>query len=245
MKVTAGFSPDRGDYAVLRGCIAALLIAAAAGCTTLEAPLKSNLDSPSAAQRSCANWFAQLDAIVDRDAVRDAGAYRIPGFPYLRVDRLTASFRDEARVDSKMFEAWIAHMRRLDAEARGYEIDNLPAQSFPLAGINDRAAARVKTETCAAELAGADLANVQGRDLVMARAQVPDSYSNWKRVVGLYAFTSVAFSKGVEDWHKETMEGFRKAGAQTPPVAGVVRYEAIARPRHRGQSRPHLLALAK
>jgi hypothetical protein len=88
----------------------------------------------------------------------------------------------------------------------------------------------VKTETCTAELAGADLANAQGRDLVMMRAQVPDSYSNWKRVVGLYAFTSIAFSKGVEDWQKEAMAGVRNAGLQTPPVAGVVRYEAAVRP---------------
>ena len=230
MKMPATFSRGRGDCAVLRGCIAALLVAAVAGCMTLEAPLKSNLDSPSAARRSCANWFAQLDTAVDRAAARDAGAYRIPGFPYLRVDRFTASFRVQAHGDPNMFDAWIARMRRLDAEARGYEIDNLPAQSFPLAGINDRAAARVKTEMCAAELSGADLADAQGRDLVMERAQVPDSYSNWKRVLGLYALTSVAFSKGIEDWHKETIEGFRNAGTQKPPVAGAVRYEAAATP---------------
>ena len=230
MQRTARFSPARGGYAVLRGGIAALLVAAVAGCTTLEAPLKSNLDSPSAARRSCANWFAQLDATVDRAAARDAGAYRIPGFPYLRVDRFTASFRDRAHDDPKMFEAWIARMRRLDAEARGYEIDNLPAHSFPVAGIDDRAAARVKTETCSAELAGADLADAQGRGLVIERAQVPDSYSNWKRVLGLYALTSIAFSKGIETWHEETLEEFRNAGMQTPPVAGVVRYAAAATP---------------
>ncbi len=230
MKSTAELSPDRDDFAVLRACIAALLIAAVAGCATIEAPFKSNLDSSSPAQRSCANWFAQLDATVDRASVRDAGAYRIPGFPYLRVDRFTASFRDQAHDDPTMFDAWIARMRRLDAEARGYEIDNLPARSFPMAGINDHAAARVKTEMCSAELAGADLANAQGRGLVMERARVPDSYSNWKRVLGLYALTSIAFSKGIEDWHKETLEEFRNAGMQTPPVAGVVRYAAAATP---------------
>src|SRR5690242_19434071 len=124
---------------------------------TLEAPLKSNLDSPSAARRACANWFAQLDATVDRAAVRDAGAYRIPGFPYLRVDRFTASFRDQARDDPRKFEAWIERMRQLDAEARGYDIANLPAQLFPVAGIKDRAAARVQTDMFVAELGGPDL----------------------------------------------------------------------------------------
>ena len=174
---------------------------------------------------------ARRDGRSRRGAARDAGAYRIPGFPYqLRVDRFTASFRDRAHDDSKMFEAWIARMRRLDAEARGYEIDNLPAHSFPVAGIDNRAAARVKTETCSAELAGADLADAQGRGLVVERAQVPDSYSNWKRVLGLYALTSIAFSKGIESWHEETLEEFRNAGMQTPPVAGVVRYAATATP---------------
>ena len=227
-QMTAEFSPHRRDHALLRGCLAACVVAAAAGCSTLEAPLKSNLDSPSAAQRSCAQWFAQLDATVDRAAMRDAGEYRIPGFPYLRADRFTASFRDGAQNDPKMFAAWIARMQRLDAEARGYELDNLPAQSFPLEGIDDRAAVRVKTETCAAELARADFAGGQWHDLVVERVQVPDNYSNWKRVLGLYALTSIAFSKGVEDWHKETMENFKNAGMQTPPVAGVVRYAAAA-----------------
>jgi len=98
---------------------------------------------------------------VDRAAVRDAGAYRIPGYPYLRVDRFTASFRDQAGSDPKVFAAWLARMQQLDAQARGYEIDNLPAQFFPLAGINDRAAARMKTGTCAAELARADFAGAR------------------------------------------------------------------------------------
>ena len=230
MTMVAQSSAVRSRWAILRRFTAGLLVAAVAGCATLEVPLKSNLDSPSAAQRSCANWFVQLDAAVDRAAVRDAGAYRIPGYPYLRVDRFTASFRDQAGSDPKVFDAWLARMQKLDAQARGYEIENLPPQFFPLAGINDRAAARLKTETCAAELARADFAGAQGRELVPARAEVPDNYANWKRVLGLYALTSVAFSKGVDDWHKETAEMFRRAGAQTPPVAGVVRYEAAARP---------------
>lgn len=228
--MVARSSVVRSLWAVLRGFATGLMVAAVAGCAMLEVPLKSNLDAPSEAQRSCANWFVQLDAAVDRAVVRDAGAYRIPGYPYLRVDRFTTSFRDQAGSDPKVFVAWLARMQELDAQARGYEIDNLPAQFFPLGGINDRAAARMKTQTCAAELARADFAGAQGRELVPARAQVPDNYANWKRVLGLYALTSVAFSRGVDDWHKETAEMFRKAGAQTPPVAGVVRYKAAARP---------------
>ena len=227
---TAWSSSARRDYALLRSFPAALLIAACAGCTTLEAPLKSNLESSSASQRSCANWFAQLDATVERAGVRDAGAYRVPGFPYLRVDRFTASFRDRARDDPQAFDVWLARMQAADAEARGYEIGNLSAQLFPLAGIDDPAAARVKTAACATELARADLAGAEGRDLVLARAQVPDSYADWKRVLGIYPLTSIPFSKGVEGWHQEATAMFRQDGMQASPVAGVVRYAAAATP---------------
>src|SRR5471030_403901 len=149
-------SSTRKHSSILQSLGAASLLILTAGCTTIEAPLKSELESPSSTLRLCANWFEQLDAIVDRAGVRDAGAYRVPGFPYLRVDRFSASFHDQAQDNPQAYDAWITRLQGLDADARGYEIGNLSPQFFPVAEINDPAAARVKTQNCAAELARDD-----------------------------------------------------------------------------------------
>ena len=223
-------SSARKHSSILQSLGAASLLILAAGCTTIEAPLKSELESPSSALRLCANWFEQLDATIDRAGVRDAGAYRIPGFPYLRVDRFSASFRDQAKDNPQAFDAWVTRLKALDTKAREYEIRNLPPQFFPLAGIDDQAAARVNTQSCAAQLAREDLDNAAQRDLLVARAKVPDNYANWDRVLGLYSVASIPFSKGVEGWHQEAAQMFRKAKVERNLATGVVRYESATKP---------------
>ena len=220
----------RKHSSILQSLGAASLLILTAGCTTIEAPLKSELQSPSSTLRLCASWFEQLDAIIDRAGVRDAGAYRIPGFPYLRVDRFSASFRDQAKDNPQAFDAWVSRLKELDTEARGYEIRNLPPQFFPLAGIGDQAAASANTQICAAQLAREDLGNAAQRDLLVARAKVPDNYLNWRRVLGLYPVASIPFSKGVERWQQEAAEMFRKANVETTSATGAVRYESATQP---------------
>jgi len=211
----------------LPGLGAAAVLVLAAACTTLDAPPESALPPPSPALRLCANWFEQLDAAIDRAGVRDAGAHRIPGFPYLRIDRLAASFRDQVKRNPQVFDAWIARLKELDGKAREYEIQNLPAQYFPLAGVADKAAASMQTRTCAAQLAREDFAIAAKRDLLVARASVPDNYADWRRAIGLYPLASIPFSKGIERWYRETAEMFRQADAETPATTRIVRYQTL------------------
>ncbi len=63
----------------------------AASCTAIEQPLRSDLEVGSADVQECAGWFRTLDETIDGAGVRDAEAYPIPGFPYLRVNRILAS----------------------------------------------------------------------------------------------------------------------------------------------------------
>lgn len=231
-----------------RLCITCLLVWCAA-CSTIQAPRAPEAGAASSsALASCAQWLDELDATIDRAHVGDAGAQRIPGFPYLRVDRFTASFRDQAGSSSKAFAAWTARLKALDAQARAYEIGNLPAQSIPLAGFGDQTAVHLRTQFCAESLAAADLSNPARRELLVARAQVPDNYAAWKRALGGYPIVSIAFSAGVESWQKEATEMFRRAGAESTPAAGSVRYESAFPPVARDQittlfRHPHLDAL--
>jgi hypothetical protein len=213
----------------LQRLCAVILLALGAGCATVETPHQAQPGPASSEGALCVKWFEQLDATIDRAGVRDAGAYRIPGFPYLRVDRFTASFRDQANDTPQAFDAWLARLQALGSEARQYEIANLPARYFPVDGSGDPAAARTKSQACAERLAREDFVDTARRELLAARAQVPDNYSSLKRVLGLYPLAIIPFSNGVDKWHKEASEMFAKAAAGPTPAAGVVRYEAATR----------------
>jgi hypothetical protein len=209
------------------GLVVPLLLAS--GCATLQDPVRSNLSAPSAEVAQCAEWFRGLDARVDQARVRDAGAWRVPGYPYLRADRFTASFRDQAPDDEGKFQAWVTRMRALDADARVVELRNLPEASLQALGVSrDEAADR--SRACGELLASNDLADVPQRLQLAERTQVPDNYNGWQRALGLYPLTRLPFSSGVDDWHEEVVETFRQSAAGTLEAGTVMRYRPAGAP---------------
>ncbi len=99
--------------------LAAVLVCALTACATPQPRPRGD-----AAAARCLTLFEHTDAAVARESVGDAMAARIRGFPYLRADRLLASFRDEIGApDAQKF--WIGRLAALDAEARAAEIANL------------------------------------------------------------------------------------------------------------------------
>jgi hypothetical protein len=169
----------------------------AAACATPET-------APQA--RECSGWFRDLDAQVDAARVRDAQEARIPGYPYLRVNRLLASFREHAERDERALQALVERMQALDLAARGHEIANLGA-AVPLE----------RARECGSSLRAADLADARLRARLLERATVPDDYSTVMRVLGLYALTRWPFIAGVREYE----EGVR-AGLRAEPGTGTV-----------------------
>ena len=202
----------------------------AAGCAGVDQPLGTDLESPDAATRDCAQWFAALDGVVDRAGVRDGGAYRIPGFPYLRVDRFSASFGAAATTDSEAFAVSAARLRQLDATARAYELKNLSAAQLEYLGVPDAALAAARSDRCAEELGRRDLASPAQAAELVGRAHVPDDYLEWNRVLGLYPIAGIPFSIGVARWHIETIDAFRREAASDDPAAEAIRYAPAGRP---------------
>jgi hypothetical protein len=172
----------------------------AAACATLET-------APQA--RECTEWFRALDAQVDAARVRDTQEARIPGYPYLRVNRLLASFREYAARDEGVLQALVERMQALDLAARGHEIANLDA-AVPLE----------RARECGTRLRAADLADARLRARLLERAAVPDDYSTAMRVLGLYAITRWPFIAGV----REYQEGVRAAFRAEPAAGSVLRY---------------------
>jgi hypothetical protein len=205
---------------LLAAAFAALWLAA---CSTPAPRPSASLGAPDAQLSTCAEWYQRLDHAVDTAGVRDASRAPVSGYPYLRVDRFTASFDSQAVHDDAVFDAWFARARALDGDARSVEIDNLPAPALAELGA-DRAAARARTASCAAKLAAHDRADPAARRAMLEAAVVPDDYIEWQRIAGFYALSAVPFSYGVDRWHAEAKAMFRATRDGAPPEAPLARY---------------------
>lgn len=201
-----------------------IVLACLSACATVEQPHRSDLGSALEEVRDCAKLFDHYDSAVDEAGVRDSAYYRIPGFPYLRVDRFLASFRNEVVGEGRAFEAWLARLKELATQARRYELANTP----PISGIKvlgETSQVADRLDYCADRLASADLASPDRRELLRQRTQAPDEYSESARIFGLYPLASLPFSLGVHRWQQDTLELFRH---ERPEAPGLIRYGPAA-----------------
>jgi hypothetical protein len=207
----------------------AAVLAAAAGCATLEGQkhFESHLGSQSGAVRDCAEWYRALDEAIEAAGVRDAQYARLAGFPYLRVDRPLASLRDRAAASELALQTFAERLLELDIESRRHEIENLPPRNFealPAVGKDfPRGAALQRTRGCGRLLRELDLAKPAARAGMLERAQVPDDYSAASRVLGLYPLTRIPFADGVRRWEAEAKAAFARE-PQVPAGAMLVRF---------------------
>lgn len=170
--------------AYLPAAVAALALALGA-CATLppEVPEAS----------ACRSNYLGLDAKVAAARVRDGGAAAIAGFPYLRVDRFLASFRDAP--DGPAFDAWVERLRALDLAARAAELRNL--------GWKDPAEELRHLERCGKDWAARDLASPARRTQLRRSAQVPDDYRLLHRTLGFYPVAVPFLNLGISNYHEE------------------------------------------
>lgn len=196
-------------------CAAAIAASFLAACAIVPKTTRSDRTGGTDALGRCADFFAALDHTSVKARVLDPGAFRIEGFPYVRVDRFLASFRAET-AEGGAFDAWVNRMQALDAEARGYEVANLPrAVEISPAGSSDPLELTARVAACGGLLRTADLQSSKQMALLRANAWVPDEYLWFWRAVGLYPVTRWLVSSGVSNWHDEARRGF----STEPPAA--------------------------
>jgi len=184
----------------------------------------SDREFRSAEAKECDSWFTKLDEAIDGAGVRDAEAYRIPGFPYLRVNRFLASFRQQASNDPAAFAAWSKRLRALDERSRSYEISNLPQNRLVAFEVNSRPEVTARTNQCANSLASLDAASALRKRILTERAHVPDDYDELKRTVGGYPVVSMAFFEFAKKWQNESFEMFQQTAAGNFEQKNLVRY---------------------
>jgi hypothetical protein len=205
--------------------LAVMAAAALAGCAAMDQPVWSDLVSGTSDVQGCAGWFVRLDEVIDRAAVHDAETYRIPGFPYLRVNRFLASFRQQAFQRPAAFAAWGQRLAELDARARAYELSDLPAQSVAALGVASRSEATAVTSHCAAILRTLDATTASRQEALAERAQVPDDYADWKRALGLYPLVKLPFFEFAKGWQNEATGMFQLAALGPTENRRLLRYQ--------------------
>ncbi len=129
--------------------------------------------------RSCRARYAEFDAKIDAAGVRDTAFYRVPGFPYLRTDRLLASYRNQVQSVDEV-GGWIRRMHEFDQEAREFELRNLGLSSQEVAIL------RFEFLNCGRGLSALEFDDPQNLALLRATAVPPDDYSSRARALGLY-----------------------------------------------------------
>jgi hypothetical protein len=156
----------------------------------------------------CARLFADIDRRVDALVVRDAEAPRIAGFPYLRVDRLSAELAPRAAVDGPPRKAWLARLAALDDAGRTAELANAALPPDDLA-------------RCRVLLGTADASSF---DTLKSRARVPDAYNAGARALGLYPLTRLPVAAGVARWQDDTRTAFAVPLEQLPVRGPLTRF---------------------
>ncbi len=208
------------------GVLGLLLLA---GCATVEEPWRSPLQTESAVAQQCVLDYSALDAAIQRAGVRDAEAYRIPGFPYLRTDRFSAQLGATLGSDEPAVAQWVRRLQAFDRDARGVEISNLPQAEIKKLDGGGRASLSDRMARCSDVLRDQDMAAPERLRLLKARARVPDDYVMWQRAVGLYGLTQIPFSRGIVQWHAEALRDFQGADSRTP-AQPLMRYAPAGAP---------------
>ncbi len=200
--------------------VAALLLPACAG------PQPAPPGAPTVVSaRDCLVFFDELDRVVHVAGSRDGGEFRVPGFPYLRADRFTASFRRDVAADDR-YRTWVERLREIDARARGFEIANLPQEAFPILGTLDRTQVLEREQACGNLLVARHALEPAQRRRLPELVAVPDDYSTTRRALGLYALTGMPFASSERQWQRHTRKVFRELRASPPPQNLVYhRYE--------------------
>ena len=142
-----------------------------------------------AAQAHCMQVFIDDDTALAKAGIHDAQATPVAGHPYLRIDRLLASFTD-ALATTAQRTAWLARAAALDTQARALEHARL---AVPLDQHREE-----ELQQCRATLLRALEQDQAAWSALHKAARVPDDYSSARRAFGVYALSSKAVLQGVK-----------------------------------------------
>ena len=185
----------RKRLAILRACgflIFSLVLLFASGCASLSARRGTqSWERPA----ECVDLINRVEQAVQEAGVRDAATAPVAGFPYLRANRFLAGLGKSLKGEAEKGQ-WVRWMQELDFQARKKEIENLPAAAFvTLSGQEgtqgERERLHSRASSCSSRLLEQDMARGDFYPTLDESSAVPDEYSSWMRIVGLYPLAAI------------------------------------------------------
>ncbi len=177
------------------------------GCASiLSQRIPQTLERP----RACQEFFERLDEKVREAGVRDASAFSVPGFPYLRTSRFLTAVREKLK-DEQERMIWVRWMQDLNLRSRKKEISNLPdetVRSLTSKDPPDRVSLYGQVESCSSELLSHDQTRPDFYPLLQSLVDVPDEYSLTLRTVGLYPLVALPVAVVTENSRKKIRKRF-------------------------------------
>jgi hypothetical protein len=161
--------------------------------------------------RHCLALYTDLDTYLYSHGLADVQDFRIPGYPFLRLNRFLASFRHElSNMQQTVF--WLQQLSQLDRETRLLEINVIPDTDLRKfsTGANNRNNLVYQLKTCSELLISRVSNNVEVLSDIRSKAVVPDNYNSFMRLFGLYPLSSLFVLYGVNQWHESTRSSFGK-----------------------------------
>lgn len=160
--------------------------------------------------KACQEFFERLDGKVREAGVRDASAFSVPGFPYLRTSRFLSAFKERLKEEQEK-KIWVQWMQDLDLRSRKKEISNLPdamVLSLTPKEQPNRESLHRQVESCSSELLNHDQSHPDFYPLLQSFVDVPDEYSVFLRTVGLYPLVVIPVAVVTENSREKIRRRF-------------------------------------
>jgi len=205
------------------------------GCATISSQrIPQTLERP----RRCQEFFERLNEKVREADVRDASAFSVPGFPYLRTSRFLSALKERLK-DEQERKIWVRWMQDLDLRSRKKEISNLPDEMvLSLTSINrpNREILYSQAESCSSELLSNDQTHADFYPLLQSLVEVPDEYSFMLRTAGLYPIIALPVAVVTENSRDKIRRRF-DTDLKDLPVDGSLRAFVPAKGQPLGRER--------
>jgi hypothetical protein len=199
-------------------------------CTSLRQPIKQDeSDSGFNEVQTCTSFISDTEASIRTANVIDAGARRIPDYPYLRTNRFLSSFRHE-QLSGQSFDHWVNHLLMLGLGGWRIELANLtPTARNELVKLayqinHSGMSVDEALHYCSNILILARLDEADEQENLKSKATTPDEYNTWQRLIGLYPITAMAFRSGINRWHTDTLRIFELPLNKLPVSGSLIQY---------------------
>lgn len=174
-----------------------------------------------AAAQLCLAFYDDLDGVVAEQGVTPSRPERITSFPYLRMTRFLASYRQQHLSDAALAQ-WVAHLAAADRQARAIELASLKSAAKSRLRMDYGPDLMGTAADCSQKLMVNDLANPARLALLRKQAVPATEYRLLNQILGMYPLTSIPVRLGVHQYHERTRTVFSQPLAALP-VHGQLR----------------------